>query len=115
MRQSLQFVTAVFVMAVFLTLGESKAKAGDREDAKALVGRWECTASLLGLQTGTKFEFKGDGTYYMNGVSLGTKWEVKGGMIVLHHLTGDTKDSFKLSPDENTLDWAGVRTLKRQK
>jgi len=95
----------VLALTVFLAWGGS-AVAGDREDARALVGSWEYQGFL-----GSDFELKADGTYLRSGLT--GEWEVKDGKLVIKTFLGTTKSDFTLTPDNNTLKWGG-ETYKRK-
>ncbi len=108
--------TAVFFffLTLSLMLGENKAKADDREDAKALVGTWQCTASPFGLDNGKYTYFGGDGSF-SNGNAGKKTWTVKNGKIVISELfSKDASSDFTLSPDGDTLKWS-TETFKRKK
>jgi hypothetical protein len=110
-------MTTVLVMAVFLTLGWSNAKASDREDEKELVGWWE---SRTGVNCDE--ELKGDGTYRTHNalVDLSGTWEVKNGKLIIKTLLETEVLDFKLSPDSNTLtlnkpEWIFPKRYTRKK
>jgi len=98
-----QVTVVALVVAAFLCLSGT-ARAGDREDAKALVGKWKEQTFILP----SEFEFKGDG-------SLGLcSWTVKQGKLVITcPFIGVKEYDYTLSPDENTLKYDG-KTYKRQ-
>jgi hypothetical protein len=108
-RKLLQVAAMLLIMAAFLSLGGT-ANASDREDAKALVGAWKYQGFL-----GDNWEFKADGTYYINGLGgRGTEWTVKGGKLVIRPAIGKAQEyDFTLSPDNNTLRFDG-NTYKRK-
>jgi hypothetical protein len=102
-----QGITSVLVVVVVLMLAGSQAKAGDREDAKALVGKWE-TQDFLGFD----IEFKADGTCSYR---LGSaEWEVKRGKLIIKRKLITNEYDFTITPDENTLKYDN-RTWKRKK
>lgn len=94
-----------FAAAGFLSLG-GVAKAGDREDAKALVGKWKEHTFFLP----DEFEFKADGTSRAGFIP----WTVRGGKLVITNIEGkDTEYTYTLSPDGQTLRYDG-KTYKRR-
>ena len=101
-----QVITTVFVVVVVLTLSGSQAKAGDREDAKALVGKWK-TQDFLGFD----IEFKANGTCTY---SLGSaEWSVKRGKLIFKRKLITNEYDFTITPDGKTLKYSG-RTWKRK-
>ncbi len=100
-----QATVGALVVTAFLSLGGT-ACAGDREDAKALVGKWKEQTFVLP----DDFEFKADGTSRGGFIP----WTVKKGKLVITNIAGkDTEYDYTLSPDEKTLKFDG-RTYKRQ-
>jgi hypothetical protein len=82
------------------------AKADDREDAKALVGKW-ATQDFLGFD----IEFKDDGTCSF---SLGSaEWSVKKGKLIIQRPGITNEYDFTITPDNKTLKYDG-RTWKRK-
>jgi hypothetical protein len=95
-------------LTAFLAAGAGAARADDRADARALVGKWKYQGFL-----GDDFELKADGTRLTYGVKTG--WAVKNGKFIITNLLGmDNAYEFTLSPDNNTLRLNG-ETYKRQR
>jgi hypothetical protein len=93
-----QIVALIVTTIDLLSCGRVELRAGDREDAKALVGKWTSPGKLQ-----SDFELTADGKYIRSGESL--PWTVKSGKIILSPGTRDevSLGEFKLSPDQKTL------------
>lgn len=109
-------VFIVMLMLTGLTVNCSTALAGDREDAKVLIGDWKCTKSIFGINNGMRLTFSGDGSYSKSKGYNG-KWKVKNGKLLITENPYPATENlyvFELSPDENTLTYS-EQTFERVK